>query len=112
MTVVFHIFCHGLWMNLHYHRLNPIATVSSFLRMPGTICAGGLGHNSKAVHGAYAKRALMKIPSLQDYEERMAIKTKAISLTNKTGWNLCKSLDPWFLNQTSERYANDDQSPT
>jgi len=29
-----------------------------------------LGHNSKAVHCAYAKRALMKIPSLEDYENR------------------------------------------
>jgi integrase len=26
-----------------------------------------LGHNSKAVHRAYAKRALIKIPSLEDY---------------------------------------------
>jgi integrase len=31
-----------------------------------------LGHNSKAVHRAYAKRALMKIPSLEDYEEQAA----------------------------------------
>jgi hypothetical protein len=31
-----------------------------------------LGHNSKAVHRAYAKRALMKIPSLEDYEHRVA----------------------------------------
>jgi hypothetical protein len=31
-----------------------------------------LGHNSKAVHRAYAKRALMKIPSLEDYEHRAA----------------------------------------
>jgi hypothetical protein len=30
------------------------------------------GHNSKAVHRAYAKRALMKIPSLEDYEQKMA----------------------------------------
>ena len=29
-----------------------------------------LGHNSKAVHRAYAKRALMKIPSLEEYEQR------------------------------------------
>jgi hypothetical protein len=29
-----------------------------------------LGHNSEAVHQAYAKRALMKIPSLEQYEER------------------------------------------
>jgi len=32
-----------------------------------------LGHNSKAVHRAYAKRALMKIPSREDYEQRMAL---------------------------------------
>ena len=32
-----------------------------------------LGHNSKAVHRAYAKRALMKLPSLEDYEERAAL---------------------------------------
>jgi hypothetical protein len=31
-----------------------------------------LGHNSKAVHRAYAKRALMKIPSLEDYERQAA----------------------------------------
>jgi hypothetical protein len=30
-----------------------------------------LGHNSKAVHRAYAKRALMKIPSLEDYEKHV-----------------------------------------
>jgi hypothetical protein len=29
-----------------------------------------LGHNSKAVHRAYAKRALMKIPSLEEFEEQ------------------------------------------
>ena len=32
-----------------------------------------LVHNSKAVHRAYAKRALMKIPSLEDYEQRAAV---------------------------------------
>ena len=31
-----------------------------------------LGHNNKAVHRACAKRALMKIPSLGDYEQRAA----------------------------------------
>jgi len=36
-----------------------------------------LGHNSKAVHRAYAKRALMKLPSLEDYEQRAAEKAKA-----------------------------------
>jgi hypothetical protein len=37
-------------------------------------CSQALGHNSKAVHRAYAKRALMKIPSLEDYEERASEK--------------------------------------
>jgi len=32
-----------------------------------------LGHNSKAVHRAYAKRALMKLPSLEEYEQRAAL---------------------------------------
>ncbi len=31
-----------------------------------------LGHNSKAVHCAYAKRALMEMPSLENYEQRAA----------------------------------------
>ena len=38
--------------------------------MPERFAQEALGHNSKAVHRAYAKRALMKIPSLEDYEER------------------------------------------
>ncbi len=38
---------------------------------PERFAQEALGHNSKAVHRAYAKRALMKIPSLEDYEKRM-----------------------------------------
>jgi integrase len=37
---------------------------------PERFAQEALGHNSKAVHRAYAKRALMKIPSLEDYEIR------------------------------------------
>jgi integrase len=37
---------------------------------PERFAQEALGHNSKAVHRAYAKKALMKIPSLQDYEEQ------------------------------------------
>ncbi len=33
-----------------------------------------LGQNTKAVHRAYAKRALVKIPSLEEYEQRAAQK--------------------------------------
>lgn len=31
-----------------------------------------LGHNSKAVHRAYAKRAQVTLPPLEDYERNMA----------------------------------------
>ena len=31
-----------------------------------------LGHNTKAMHRAYAKRALMNIPSMEDYERKAA----------------------------------------
>lgn len=36
---------------------------------PERFAQEALGHNSKAVHRAYAKKALMKIPSLQEFEE-------------------------------------------
>jgi hypothetical protein len=39
---------------------------------PERFAQEALGHNSKAVHRAYAKRALLKIPSLEDYEQRAA----------------------------------------
>jgi hypothetical protein len=41
---------------------------------PERFAQEALGHNSKAVHRAYAKRALMKIPSLEDYEQRAQAK--------------------------------------
>ena len=40
---------------------------------PERFAQEALGHNSKAVHRAYAKRALMKIPSLEEYEQRAAV---------------------------------------
>jgi len=39
---------------------------------PERFAQEALGHNSKAVHRAYAKRALVKIPSLEEYEKRTA----------------------------------------
>lgn len=39
---------------------------------PERFAQAALGHNSKAVHRAYARRAQMKIPSLEDYEEKAA----------------------------------------
>ena len=44
--------------------------------MPERFAQEALGHISKAVHRAYAKRALMKIPSLEDYEQRAAAKVE------------------------------------
>jgi hypothetical protein len=42
--------------------------------MPERFAQEALGHNSKAVHRAYAKRAQMKIPSLEQYEKASAEK--------------------------------------
>jgi integrase len=39
---------------------------------PERFAQEALGHNSKAVHRAYARRALVKIPSLEDYEKKAA----------------------------------------
>jgi len=41
---------------------------------PERFAQEALGHNSKAVHRAYAKRALMRIPSLEEYEQTAADK--------------------------------------
>ena len=37
---------------------------------PERFAQEAMGHNSKAVHRAYAKKALMKLPSLEEYEKR------------------------------------------
>jgi hypothetical protein len=47
-----------------------------FMNYPERFAQEALGHNSKAVHCAYAKRALMKIPSLEDYEQRATAKVE------------------------------------
>jgi integrase len=41
---------------------------------PERFAQEALGHNSKAVHRAYARRALVKIPSLEDYETQATLK--------------------------------------
>lgn len=40
--------------------------------MPERFAMENLGHNSKAVHRSYSKKALVKIPSLEDYEKKTA----------------------------------------
>jgi hypothetical protein len=44
------------------------------LAMPERFQQEAVGHNSKAVYRVYAKRASMKIPLLEEYENQSAIK--------------------------------------
>ena len=44
--------------------------------MPEQFVMKDLGHNSKAVHRVYARKALVKIPSLEGYKKKAAA-TKA-----------------------------------
>ena len=70
--------CEGLKINgvsLHSYRY-AWAERAKTVGYPERFAQEALGHNSKAVHRAYAKRALMKIPSLEDYEQRAAVKVE------------------------------------
>jgi integrase len=49
---------------------------------PERFAMENLGHNSKAVHHAYAKHAQVKIPSLEDYEKAQATKAAAAQKMN------------------------------
>ena len=40
--------------------------------MPERFAQAALGHGSKAIHRAYAKKAQIIVPSLEDYEQKMA----------------------------------------
>ena len=47
---------------------------------PERFAQQALGHNSKAVHRAYAKKAQVKLPSLEDYERELERKILPFSL--------------------------------
>jgi integrase len=49
---------------------------------PERFAMENLGHNSKAVHRAYAKRAKMKLPSLEQYEKKAVSFANGDKLTN------------------------------
>jgi integrase len=51
---------------------------------PERFAQEALGHNSKAVHRAYAKRAQVTLPSLEQYERNSAAEN-IIPLTQQTG---------------------------
>ena len=57
---------------LHSHRY-AWAEHAKTCGMPERYAQEALGHNRKAVHRAYEKGALMKIPPLEDYELRAAV---------------------------------------
>ncbi len=65
--------CQQLGITLHSYRY-AWAERAKTVGYPERFAQEALGHNSKAVHRAYAKRALMKIPSLEDYEQRARTK--------------------------------------
>ena len=44
----------------------------AFLGMPERFAQAALGHNSKAIHRAYAKKAIIIAPSLEEYEAKAA----------------------------------------
>ena len=45
---------------------------------PERFAQEALGHNSKAVHRAYARKAQVVIPSLEDYEKKLAAASDAV----------------------------------
>ena len=47
--------------------------------MPERFAQAALGHNSKAIHRAYAKKAVIIAPSLEDYEAKAAAQQNAIA---------------------------------
>ena len=47
--------------------------------MPERFAQAALGHNSKAIHRAYAKKAIIIAPSLEDYEKKAATLTPAVA---------------------------------
>jgi len=66
----FHQRCKGLGIlgvSLHSYRY-AWAERAKVAGYPERFAQEALGHNSKAVHRAYAKHALMRLPALEDYE--------------------------------------------
>lgn len=56
-------------MSLHSYRY-AWAERARVCGYPERFAQEALGHNSKAVHRAYARRAQVKVPSLEKYERR------------------------------------------
>ena len=66
--------CHQLGIQgvtLHSYRY-AWAERAKVVGMPERFAQAALGHNSKAIHRAYAKKAQIIVPSLEDYETKAA----------------------------------------
>jgi integrase len=60
-----------LGVTLHSYRY-AWAERAKLAGMPERFAQAALGHNSKAVHRAYAKQAQIIVPTLEEYEKRQA----------------------------------------
>ena len=58
-------------VSLHCYRY-AWAERAKVVGMPERFAQAALGHNSKAIHRAYAKKAIIIAPSLEDYEKKAA----------------------------------------
>jgi integrase len=58
-------------VSLHCYRY-AWAERAKVVGMPERFAQAALGHNSKAIHRAYAKKAIVIAPSLEDYEKKFA----------------------------------------
>jgi integrase len=58
-------------VTLHCYRY-AWAERAKIVGMPERFAQAALGHNSKAIHRAYAKKAVIIAPSLEDYEKKAA----------------------------------------
>jgi hypothetical protein len=65
-------------VTLHSHRY-AWAERAKTCGYPERFAQEALGHNSKAVHRAYARRAIIKIPSLEDYQKRIVPLRSAVN---------------------------------
>ena len=77
--------CHGLGIKgvtLHSYRY-AWAERARQCGYPQRYAQEALGHNSKAVHHAYAKKAEVRVPCLEDWERQMKDKIVQMEFTNK-----------------------------
>lgn len=66
-------------VSLHSYRY-AWAERAKVVGMPERFAQAALGHNSKAIHRAYAKKAEIVVPSLEDYE-RKAVSASPVTVT-------------------------------